>query len=581
MFGTRPKRIATLEVFSTVLFLIILFSMGLVSVMPTWQVEKPGWKTYRNSEPAPNGDKLSLDEFTISQLIPQSNITQFRILFDEAHEPEQSIFENAYSTIGFRKHYRLYNELIGIGHFVEVLEPGIEITSDLLSNFDLLVIPYSYGEYSSTEISKINTWVQNGGNIIILTGNYNTRSNNSMRVLIDAFGFKLSEEAIYDTDDNIGNGIIKFDGSNIKTHPMTVSVNCLSILCIGIIETPSNTSTIVATDYDSSAYYQDYPNNIPAINVPIMCTNSDINNNGGRLVLIAATNLWDTNYVSGIRTQNIFMYDNLQFAKNTFNWLVDRNNTMTIDTDNDTLTDYKELYSLYSNPNSLDSDNDNLTDLFEYQNNMKLYTNDTDSDGLWDYDEFYILPTNPIKADTDEDLLKDGDEYFIYGTNATNKDTDLDGLPDGYEVFNLMDPLDEADAELDYDNDRLTNLEEFRYGGDIYSNDTDSDGLLDYDEIYIYYTMVYRNDTDFDGLTDYNEIFIYHTDPRDRDTDDDNYSDRLEILEGWDPLDPDDPVPRPWVSEPMPSVQISMSIFSILVIVPLIPTAIYIKRKKK
>ena len=144
-----------------------------------------------------------------------------------------------------------------------------------------------------------------------------------------------------------------------------------------------------------------------------------------------------------------------------------------------------------------------------------------------------------------------------------------------------MDPLDKADAELDYDNDRLTNLEEFRYGGDIYSNDTDSDGLLDYDEIYIYYTMVYRNDTDFDGLTDYNEIFIYHTDPRDRDTDDDNYSDRLEILEGWDPLDPDDPVPRPWVSEPMPSVQISISIFSILVIVPLIPTAIYIKRKRK
>ncbi|MHA1121368.1 MAG: hypothetical protein ACTSPC_00970 [Candidatus Heimdallarchaeota archaeon] len=582
MFGTRPKRITTLKVFSTVLFVIILFTMGFVSVVTTRHVEKPGWKTYRNSELEPNGDMQKTNNIAISQLYSQINITQYRILFDEAHIPHLSIFNNAYSNGGNGKFHRLQIELLGLGHYVEVLEPGSVITSVLLSNYDLLVIPYSYDYYSSAEITIIRNWVQNGGNILILAELWNVRNNDSFRTLVGAFGYELSEREIHETDDTIGNRIIKFDGMNIKPHPISTSISSLSIYNIlGITNKPIDSQTVIKTDNDDTAYYPSYPTDIPANNIPVVCAQNNINSNGGRLVLISATDLWDTNADSAFDIHNIMLFDNLQFAVNTFNWLVDRNGTLNIDTDGDSLTDYKELYYLNSNPNSLDSDNDNLTDLFEYLNGLKLYTNDTDSDGLWDYDEFYILPTNPKKADTDNDLLKDGDEYFVYGTNATLRDTDIDGIPDGYEVFNFMDPLNETDAELDYDNDQLTNLEEYRYGGNIYDTDTDADGLPDYDEVYIYYTNVNRNDSDFDGLTDYDELFVYQTDPRDRDTDDDNYSDRLEILEGWDPLDPDDPVPRPWVSEPKPSVQISISIFSILIIVPLIPTAIYIKRKKK
>jgi hypothetical protein len=303
----------------------------------------------------------------------------------------------------------------------------------------------------------------------------------------------------------------------------------------------------------------------------------DINGYDGRLAILSIRNVWCTEYSSPL--PYFYLESNSQLAVNTFNWLVDRNNTMKIDNDNDTLSDYLELYVLNSNPYSNDSDFDNLLDIFEYENGMRLDSNDTDADGLHDFEEFYNLPTDPKKWDSDYDQLGDGDEYFIYFTNATNKDTDADGIPDGYEVFNLMDPLDSLDAALDFDNDQLTNYQEYKYGGNIYSSDTDADGLSDFEELTVYFTKIYSNDTDFDDLTDYDELFVYYTNPRSRDTDGDGYPDKLEILEGFDPLDPDDPVPRPNPPGYSPSVQLSLSLISLLVMTPVLFYAM--KRIKK
>jgi hypothetical protein len=45
-------------------------------------------------------------------------------------------------------------------------------------------------------------------------------------------------------------------------------------------------------------------------------------------------------------------------------------------------------------------------------------------------------------------------------------------------------------------------------------------------------------DSDQDGITDYDEIHIYKTDPYSADTDNDGFLDGLEIIDGYDPLDP-------------------------------------------
>ena len=81
-------------------------------------------------------------------------------------------------------------------------------------------------------------------------------------------------------------------------------------------------------------------------------------------------------------------------------------------------------------------------------------------------------------------------------------DDDNDKIPDEYENENGLDPLDSSDASEDFDNDQLTNLEEFNWGTDIRKKDTDDDGWNDYEEINTYQTDPSDPDNDDDGLRD-------------------------------------------------------------------------------
>jgi parallel beta-helix repeat protein len=60
-----------------------------------------------------------------------------------------------------------------------------------------------------------------------------------------------------------------------------------------------------------------------------------------------------------------------------------------------------------------------------------------------------------------------------------SKDNDLDGMPNGWEIENKFNINDPTDAEQDYDNDGLTNLEEYLKGTDPRNPDTDGDNYID------------------------------------------------------------------------------------------------------
>ena len=117
------------------------------------------------------------------------------------------------------------------------------------------------------------------------------------------------------------------------------------------------------------------------------------------------------------------------------------------------------------------------------------------------------------EMDSDEDGLPDYIEKEI-GSDRYNPDTDGDGLPDGYEYFTLatdpkkVDTDDNgiSDADEDFDEDGLSNLEEYNLGTDPFSKDTDNDGLSDYDEVNIYNTDPLKYDTDGDVVSDGDEI---------------------------------------------------------------------------
>ena len=65
---------------------------------------------------------------------------------------------------------------------------------------------------------------------------------------------------------------------------------------------------------------------------------------------------------------------------------------------------------------------------------------DTDDDGLTDARELLLSLTNPQAADSDGDGLSDGAEFLQYASNPNRVDSAGDGLNDAWKVANGFDP---------------------------------------------------------------------------------------------------------------------------------------------
>ena len=84
-------------------------------------------------------------------------------------------------------------------------------------------------------------------------------------------------------------------------------------------------------------------------------------------------------------------------------------------------------------------------------------------------------------------------------------DIDQDDLPDYWE-FEYFGNLNESNSG-DYDDDGLSNTEEYLLNTCPVAFDTDKDGISDYDEINSYQTNAINPDTDGDGVIDGEDDF--------------------------------------------------------------------------
>ncbi|MGK0185479.1 MAG: hypothetical protein ACI9R3_001257 [Verrucomicrobiales bacterium] len=114
------------------------------------------------------------------------------------------------------------------------------------------------------------------------------------------------------------------------------------------------------------------------------------------------------------------------------------------------------------------------------------------------------------------------------------RDSDNDGIDDQWELafFNTLD----RDGSGDFDEDGVTDRDEF--DGELLpdNKDTDGDGLEDGAEITATSNPKVK-DTDGDGIEDGPEVAIYLTSPVKADSDEDTFNDRVEIESKSDPLD--------------------------------------------
>ena len=151
------------------------------------------------------------------------------------------------------------------------------------------------------------------------------------------------------------------------------------------------------------------------------------------------------------------------------------------DTDDDGLSDTDEVLVFGSDPNACDGDSDSLPDSLEVGATSPYDDGEDDVCFVADGDAG-ATTTDPLAADTDGGTVADGDE-----------DWDGDGAIDTWEI----DPNDPSD-DLDTDGDGIWDALELRCdldGGEVDDEDSDADGFSDAEEWLV--------DTDGDGLADF------------------------------------------------------------------------------
>ncbi|MBT9558482.1 MAG: OmpA family protein [Myxococcales bacterium] len=219
--------------------------------------------------------------------------------------------------------------------------------------------------------------------------------------------------------------------------------------------------------------------------------------------------------------------------------------TDVVDTDGDSQLDCADL----------DDDADGLVDEAEATFGTDSLDADTDDDGLSDGREVATTRTSPTVADTDGDGVGDGTEVgettgtsdtdagtFIPDANPKtttdpkNADTDDDGLTDGGEDKDgngrvdagESDPLDPQDGRLDTDGDGIPDIVETDPCKGATGEGEDCTTIPATDPT--------RSDSDGDGVSDKLELDVHGTNPTLYDTDGGGVGDGDELENGTDPL---------------------------------------------
>ncbi|MCI5125561.1 MAG: hypothetical protein D3925_14080, partial [Candidatus Electrothrix sp. AR5] len=148
-------------------------------------------------------------------------------------------------------------------------------------------------------------------------------------------------------------------------------------------------------------------------------------------------------------------------------------NLIILDADSDGVVNQFDNCPGKSNPLQEDLDNDGKGDLCD---------DDDDGDGVEDTLDNCMMVANPDQKNTDGD----GEG------NACDDDDDNDGMPDEWEIQHGLNPEDPSDANLDMDNDGISNLDEYLGGSEpdqIKSFSTLKDSAF----LQIIYTLLFKD----------------------------------------------------------------------------------------
>ncbi|RLI03228.1 hypothetical protein DRO30_01405, partial [Candidatus Bathyarchaeota archaeon] len=211
------------------------------------------------------------ENITINNVAMKNVFVRFvkHVLWDDVHDGDGDSLTGNYLLL-----YRLLNSS---GFIVDELTSGT-ITSELLVNYDILVLIDPEYDFSSSEISAIHNWVLSGGGLIVIP---DAGYPSTLNTIMAPYGVQLTRVIS-------GYGVT----TNIVPHPITMNVESIyyDLAWELAVSPPSNTLAWTLEGYaflSASA--------------------------GGEMVVISDSNIMDNDRLG--------MADNTQLMLNIFNWV--------------------------------------------------------------------------------------------------------------------------------------------------------------------------------------------------------------------------------------------------------------------
>ena len=227
------------------------------------------------------------------------------VIFDESHTPSNFI-TGAFSD--------WVDDLVADGFAVSSMG---SFSPNFFAAGDVLVISTSSVAYTPGEVTAIAEFVAQGGGLFFIAD----YAGNLVEIepIAHEFGFDL-EDTLYiiDTDDfESSNWAVLYDTSNVANHSITLNAPQIQYFAsTGILSQPAHAHTIIATDTDGTAEWNDAT---PADGIPVC---SSLIHEQGRVVVTTDFNwLKDNQNADSDGTNDYYDSSNEIVAVNTIRWL--------------------------------------------------------------------------------------------------------------------------------------------------------------------------------------------------------------------------------------------------------------------
>ncbi len=215
-----------------------------------------------------------------------------RIAYDFSHQPRLGVdmWDN-YATIlnSISSFSTLRDALVSRRFTFDKFYPSAlgNFTAERLANYDMIIVDYPDLNFTTSEVSALQSWVNAGGGLLVLGDRalIGGDGNQYINFLLGNFGMSMGVD-----------NTMTVVGATVSTpiHPTTEDCTLLSV---------SYRNNITLTGADAIWQY----------NGNVLVAGQDYGN--GRAILAADQNIFDNGQIVS------FGYDNMQFAVNVANWL--------------------------------------------------------------------------------------------------------------------------------------------------------------------------------------------------------------------------------------------------------------------